>query len=68
MDYANPEALVGTEWMAENLDVPGVHVIDATYFLPAAERGAARRRGRICRPPYPGRGFFRYRRHRGQFH
>ncbi|HIN21179.1 MAG TPA: sulfurtransferase, partial [Rhodospirillales bacterium] len=40
MDYANPEALVGTEWMAENLDVPGVHVIDATYFLPAAERGA----------------------------
>ncbi len=40
MDYANPEALVGTEWMAENLDVPGVRVIDATYFLPAAERGA----------------------------
>ncbi len=40
MDYANPEALVGTEWMAENLDAPGVRVIDATYFLPAAERGA----------------------------
>ena len=40
MDYANPEALVGTEWTAENLDAPGVRVIDATYFLPAAERGA----------------------------
>ena len=33
MDYANPEALVGTEWMAENLDVPGVRVIDATCPL-----------------------------------
>ena len=40
MDYANPEALVGTEWMAENLDAPGVRVIDATYFLPAIERNA----------------------------
>lgn len=40
MDYANPEALVGTEWLAENLDTPGVRVIDATYFLPGAERDA----------------------------
>lgn len=40
MDYANPDALVGTEWLAENLGAPGVRVIDATYFLPGAERDA----------------------------
>ena len=40
MDYAKPEALVDAEWLAENLDAPGVRVIDATYFLPAAGRDA----------------------------
>ena len=40
MDYAKPEALVDAEWLSENLDAQGVRVIDATYFLPAAERDA----------------------------
>ena len=38
MEYVNPQALVGTDWLAENLDVPNVRVIDVSYFLPGANR------------------------------
>jgi len=38
MDYANPEALVSTEWLADHLDAPDVRVVDATWFLPNDER------------------------------
>ena len=38
MDYANPDALVSTDWLAENLDAPGVRVIDATWYLPTIDR------------------------------
>ena len=34
MEYANPEALVSTEWLAEHLDAPDVRVVDATWYLP----------------------------------
>ena len=34
--YANPDALVSTEWLARHLDHPAVKVVDATYFLPNA--------------------------------
>ncbi len=55
MDYANPEALAGTEWLAENLDAPGVRVIDATYFLPGAERDA---KAEFAARHIPGAVFF----------
>src|ERR1700751_6358888 len=34
MPYANPEALVGTEWLAAHLDDPRVRVADASFKLP----------------------------------
>ena len=38
MDYANPDALVSTEWLAQHLDAPDVRVVDATWFLPSQNR------------------------------
>lgn len=40
MTYANPHALVETEWLAENLDNPSVKVLDASYHLPTVDRNA----------------------------
>jgi thiosulfate/3-mercaptopyruvate sulfurtransferase len=40
MDYANPQALVSAEWLAGNLDTPGVRIVDATFFLPTQNRDA----------------------------
>jgi thiosulfate/3-mercaptopyruvate sulfurtransferase len=40
MNYANPDALVSTEWLAEHLDAPDVRIIDATSFLPTVPRNA----------------------------
>lgn len=37
MSYANPDALVSTEWLAQHLDAPDVRVVDATYFLPVEQ-------------------------------
>ena len=36
MDYANPDALAETEWLAANLGQSGVRVVDATWYLPTA--------------------------------
>ncbi len=38
MSYANPEALVSTEWLAEHLQAPDVRVVDASWFMPSAGR------------------------------
>lgn len=40
MDYANPQALVSTDWLAKHLNDAHVRVIDATYHLPHADRDA----------------------------
>lgn len=40
MTYANPDALVSTEWLAEHLDAPDVRIVDATTFLPGTGRDA----------------------------
>jgi thiosulfate/3-mercaptopyruvate sulfurtransferase len=40
MSYANPDALVSTEWLAEHLEAPDVHVVDASWYLPAMQRDA----------------------------
>lgn len=38
MTYANPEALVSTEWLAAHLQAPDVRVVDASWFMPSANR------------------------------
>lgn len=40
MDYTNPDALVETSWLAENLDSPTVKLLDASYHLPNVDRDA----------------------------
>ncbi|HXZ03168.1 MAG TPA: 3-mercaptopyruvate sulfurtransferase [Stellaceae bacterium] len=34
MPYANPDALVSTEWLARHLDAPDLRIVDGTYTLP----------------------------------
>ena len=55
MAYVNPEALVGTEWLAERLGAPNLRVVDATFFLPGAGRDA---REEYERRHIPGAVFF----------
>ncbi len=38
MEYKNPEALVSSTWLLENLNNPDVVIIDASFYLPAADR------------------------------
>ena len=40
MDYANPDALVSTEWLAKHLNTPDVRVVDASWQLPGSEQNA----------------------------
>jgi len=55
MDYANPDALVSTQWLADHLQNPGVRVIDATYILPNVDRNA---RAEFEEHHIPGAVFF----------
>jgi len=34
MPYANPDALVSTEWLAAHLDAPDLRLVDGTFTLP----------------------------------
>ncbi|MBM09145.1 MAG: 3-mercaptopyruvate sulfurtransferase [Magnetovibrio sp.] len=38
MEYVNPDALVSTEWLAENLDKTDLRIIDASSVLPNVDR------------------------------
>ncbi len=40
MDYANPNALVSTTWLADHLSAPDVRVVDASYYMPIQNRSA----------------------------
>ncbi len=40
MTYANPDALVSTEWLAAHLEAPDVRVVDASQSLPTEDRDA----------------------------
>lgn len=40
MDYANPDAIVTTEWLAAHLSAPDVRVVDASYYPKVANRNA----------------------------
>lgn len=42
MDYARPDALVSTDWLAHHLQSPDVRVVDATYVIPPTTRNAAK--------------------------
>ncbi len=53
--YANPEALVGTEWLAANMAARGVRVVDGTMHLPNVDRDA---RAEFLERHLPGAGYF----------
>lgn len=38
MDYANPQALVSTQWLADHLDAPDVRVVDGSWHMPQLNR------------------------------
>ena len=40
MSYANPDALVETDWLAAHLADSNVKVLDASYHLPGTNRDA----------------------------
>ena len=40
MSYANPDALVSTDWLAQHLDAPDVRVVDGSYFMAETGRGS----------------------------
>ena len=39
-EYANPDALVSTEWLAEHLEAPDVRVVDGSWHMPQLGREA----------------------------
>jgi thiosulfate/3-mercaptopyruvate sulfurtransferase len=41
MEYADANALVSTEWLAEHLNDPDIRIVDATFFLPSDPRQPA---------------------------
>jgi len=55
MQYARPEALVSTEWLALHLNDPDLGVVDGTYLLPPTTRSA---RKEFERRHIPGVVFF----------
>lgn len=38
MSYVNPNSLVSTEWLAEHASAPDVRIVDASWYMPAANR------------------------------
>ena len=54
-DYANPQALVSTAWLAEHLNDPNVKVLDASHHLPTAGRNA---KEEFAQKHIPGAIFF----------
>ena len=55
MSYANPRALVSTEWLAGHLHKPGLRVVDASWFFPNSGKTG---RGEFEREHIPGAVFF----------
>ena len=55
MSYAHPEALVSTEWLADNLKDPRLRVVDASYDVPGGTDPA---RKRYDEAHIPGAVFF----------
>lgn len=38
MNYARPDALVSTEWLADHLEAPDIRIVDGSFYLPAQKR------------------------------
>jgi thiosulfate/3-mercaptopyruvate sulfurtransferase len=55
MSYAHPESLVSTEWLARNLEMPDLRVVDGTWYLPAQGKDA---RAEYAACHIPGAVFF----------
>ena len=55
MDYARPDALVSTAWLASRLDAPDVRVVDGSFYLPAQKRNPKQE---YVNQHIPGAGFF----------
>ena len=55
MSYANPDALVSTDWLAQHLDAPDVRVVDGSYFMAETGRDA---RAEYTAAHIPGAVFF----------
>ncbi|MDV7338807.1 3-mercaptopyruvate sulfurtransferase [Terasakiella sp. A23] len=55
MTFKNPQALVTTDWLAEHMSAPDVHIVDATYFLPVEGKSA---RDAFEEAHIPGAQFF----------
>ena len=41
MSYLNPQAIVSTDWLSNNINDPNLVILDGTYHLPTANRNAA---------------------------
>ena len=55
MNYKRPEALAETEWLARHLQAPDVRVVDASWYMPTANRDA---RAEFEAAHIPGAVFF----------
>ena len=55
MDYARPDALVSTEWLAAHLDAPDVRIVDGSFYLPAQKRDP---KAEFANQHIPGAVFF----------
>lgn len=55
MAYANPEALVSTEWLAARLDDDAIRVVDGSWHMPQLERDP---RAEFAAAHIPGAVFF----------
>src|SRR5262245_49124033 len=55
MEYARPDALVSTDWLAARLDAPDVRVVDGSFYLPAAKRDP---KAEFANQHIPGAVFF----------
>ena len=55
MPYANPDALVSTDWLASHLNSPDVRIVDASWYLPAMNRDP---RAEYAAGHIPGAVFF----------
>src|SRR6266436_3951911 len=55
MDYARPEALVSTEWLAAHLDSPDVRLVDGSFYLAAQKRDP---KAEFANQHIPGAVFF----------
>ena len=55
MSYANPDALVGTDWLAAHLAAPDVRMVDGSWYLPTQRRDA---KAEFAAGHIPGAVFF----------